>query len=271
MITTKVRLKQITPLLMHADNIEWADKMQAWQLEPDNKGKSKAGDDRTPPWRWIGCLNHDEGIVTIPSEYIMSSILGGAAQVPLKGKQTFKSLSQSGLLCGAFHWPLFVNGKTISMAAVEKCTALKTFRDQIDAAKDLGFSLFVKRAWVGTNKHVRVRPQFDQWSSGGEITIISEEITPHHLKSFLAIAGKTKGLGDWRPGSPKRPGPWGMYEAEVEVSCLCCYRCWAYVYQRRPPRRVRGSFLVCFRPAVRLAEDKRYRHGCAWPIAERNG
>src|SRR5688500_18972337 len=66
-----VKIKGVTPLLMHADNIEWADSMDEWNREPGNKATSKAGDDRTPAWRWLGCLNHDSEIVTIPSEYIM--------------------------------------------------------------------------------------------------------------------------------------------------------------------------------------------------------
>src|SRR6516164_8996576 len=52
-----VELTSKAPMLMHADNIEWADAMEEWKNEPSNKAASKAGDDRTPPWRWIGCLN----------------------------------------------------------------------------------------------------------------------------------------------------------------------------------------------------------------------
>lgn len=92
-----VKIKGLTPLLMHADNIEWADAMDEWNREPGNKASSRAGDDRTPAWRWLGSLNHDGNIVTVPSEYIMRCIMEGAAQVPTgRGKTTFKSQSQSG-------------------------------------------------------------------------------------------------------------------------------------------------------------------------------
>ena len=206
------------PLLMHADNIDWSDQMEEWKNAPENKAKSKAGDDRTPVWRWIGCLNYDDaktGVVTIPSEYIMRSLMGGGAEVPTgKGKKTFKAQSQSGLLCKDFHWPLMINGKTISMADIQKCRALKTFKEQVAAAEDLGFSLFVKRAKIGNSKHVRVRPRFDNWSCAGEILIIDEQITRRILQQIGEIAGRLKGLGDWRPGSPT-PGPFGMFEFAV--------------------------------------------------------
>lgn len=218
MKTVTVTLTGKMPILMHADNIDWADRMEDWKNTPSNKAKSKAGDDRTPPWRWLGCLNYDDpktGIVTIPSEYIMRCIMGGAAQQPTgKGKGTYKALSQSGLICSEFHWPLFIDGNPIKMANVNECMKLPTFREQIDAAEALGFSLFVKRAKVGNSKHIRVRPRFDNWSSVGQIHIVDDAISVPILQSILDISGRLKGLGDWRPGGPT-PGPFGTFEAHV--------------------------------------------------------
>lgn len=218
MKTFSVTLTGTMPILMHADNIDWADSMEAWKNNPKNKAASKAGDDRTPAWRWIGCLNYDnptDGVVTIPSEYIMRSIMGGAAEVPTgKGKKTFKAQSQSGMLCADFHWPLLIGGKTISMKSISECRKLETFKEQKDAVEALGFSLFVKRAKIGASKHIRVRPRFDNWSATGQIVVSDREITLDKLQTFLEIAGRMKGLGDWRPGAPT-PGPFGMFEATV--------------------------------------------------------
>ena len=218
METVEIQITEETPLLMHADSIDWADQMEQWKNDPENQKKSKAGDDRTPPWRWIGCLNYDDpedGVVSIPSEYIMRSIMGGAAEVPTgRGKKTFKSQSQSGLLPESLHWPLLINGKTISMKKLQKFRALSTFPEQRQAAEDMGFSLFVKRAGVGRTKHIRVRPRFDNWSTVGRIIIRDEQITKPILQTILDRAGRYKGLGDWRPGAPT-PGPWGMFSAKV--------------------------------------------------------
>ena len=206
------------PIIIHADNIEWADRMDEWKNDPANKAKSKAGDDRTPPWRWIGCLNYDDpdnGIVTIPSEYIMSCIMGGAAEVPTgKGRKTFMSQSQSGILPQELHWPLYVKGKTISMSAIQQLIPLATFKEHTEAVRDLGFELFVKRVKIGLSKHIRVRPRFRQWSTRGELIIIDDQITDKVLTSILDISGRLKGLGDWRPSS-KKPGMFGKFKASV--------------------------------------------------------
>jgi len=212
-----VKIKGLTPLLMHADNIEWADAMEEWRSDPSNKAKSKAGDDRTPAWRWIGSLNTDGQIVTIPSEYIMRCMMEGGAQVPTgRGRTTFKSQSQSGLLCPEFHWPLQLNGdaSTVSLNAINALKESNHFVEQSEGAKKLGFSLFVKRARVGQAKHIRVRPRFDNWATEGRVAIIDDSITPKILQQILEIAGRYKGLGDWRPGG-KTPGQFGMFEATV--------------------------------------------------------
>ena len=218
--TVRIEITSKMPFIMHADNIDWADQMEEWKNDPDNKAKSKAGDDRTPPWRWIGCLNCEDpenGIVTIPSEYIMSCLGASGAEVPTgKGRKTFKQQSQSGILSLEFHWPLYVNGKTIAMKDIQAMRSLRTFKEHTEAARDLGFSLFVKRVGIGiSSKHIRVRPKFDNWSTRGELTIIDEQITDKTLTSIFDIGGRLKGLGDWRPSAPKKPGPFGTFEAEI--------------------------------------------------------
>lgn len=218
MLNVKVVIKGLTPLLMHADNIEWADMMEEWRKDPSNKAMSKAGDDRTPPFRWIGSLNTDGQIVTIPSEYIMRCLMEGGAQVPTgKGKKTFKAQSQSGLLCPEFHWPLHINGSgaTINMSDINDLKTKAHFVEHVEGARKLGFSLFIKRVRVGQSKHIRVRPRFEQWSTEGRIVIMDEAITVKILRQILELAGRYKGLGNWRPGSPT-PGQFGMFEATVE-------------------------------------------------------
>jgi len=215
MKTAKVKITGATPLLMHADSIEWADRMEEWKNDPKNKKMSKAGDDRTPPWRWIGCLNHDGKVITIPNEYIMACIMRAAAQIPTgRGKGTFKSQSQSGLLCQDFHWPLLVDGGTISMGDINDMQDLDTFKDNQEAAAALGITLFTKRAKIGASKHIRVRPRFDNWSTEGTLSILDEQISTKIIEQIFEIGGRYIGLGDWRPGG-KTPGPFGMFEAQV--------------------------------------------------------
>ena len=79
----------------------------------------------------------------------------------------------------------------------------------------MGFSLFVKRARIGQSKHIRVRPRFDNWAAQGELLVTDEQITENILRDILEMAGKYKGLGDWRPSS-KTPGFYGTFNAEVK-------------------------------------------------------
>jgi hypothetical protein len=221
MRTVRVELESKMPCLQHADNIEWADLMEEWKNDPGNKAMSKAGDDRTPPWRWIGCLNSDDpekGKVSVPSENVMRCLMDGAAQVPTgKGRTTFKSQSQSGIVSEDFHWSFLNHGKPVLMAEIQKMKKLKSFKEHQHVVQDLGFSLFVKRVKIGDSKHIRVRPRFDKWSAVGNLIIVDDAITDKVLKNILDISGRLKGLFDWRPSAPKSPGPFGTFSAEFTL------------------------------------------------------
>lgn len=214
----RVTLTGTMPLLLHADSIEWSDQMEAWKNEPANKKKSKPGDDRTPPFRWIGHLTFDHpstGVVAIPSEYIMRCLMQGAAQVTLKGQKTFKEASQSSIFCLNEFWPLEVSGKLIQMKQIRAMEDLPTFQAHVEAVRKLGFDLFIKRAVIKGNKHIRVRPRFEAWSCSGDLAITDDAITDTVLESILGICGPQKGLGSWRPGG-KTPGRFGTFTATIE-------------------------------------------------------
>lgn len=203
-----------TPLLMHADNIEWADMLNAWKDDPANKKASKAGEDRTPAWRWIGCLYADDKYVAIPSDNLMRCLMEGGAMVPVPGGKsgkTFKAQTQSGLMIGEAYWAL---EPKIERRYIDALMEEDDFSNHKKRVSELGFSLFVKRARIGQTKHVRVRPRFDTWSATGSIVVIDEQITGQVLRDVLSYAGQYKGLGDWRPGG-RTPGAFGMFSAEV--------------------------------------------------------
>ena len=211
----EVTLMGKTPLLMHADNIEWADQMDRWKTNPDNKAGSKAGDDRSPAFRWIGCLYHDEKRICIPSDNLMRCLMEGGAMVPVgSGKKTFKSQTQSGCMVGEAYWPLRVAGKEIGMDQVRGLMGEKDFQKHQEFAASAGFLLYLKRAKIGNNKHIRVRPRFDTWATSGTLNVWDEQLTLPVLTNILKNAGQYKGLCDWRPGG-KTPGPWGMFETKI--------------------------------------------------------
>lgn len=207
------------PLLMHADDIEWADQMESWKNDKDNKKSSKAGDDRSPAHRWLGNLYHDGARIVMPIENIMRCIMEGGAMVIVPGGKngkTFKAQTQSGIQPIVPTWPVSIGGKEIPVAKLLKLVNSKDFSAHKQAAIDHGFELFIKRAKIGSSKHVRVRPRFQTWSICGELAVSDEQITQDILRDILEQAGKYKGLGDWRPSSPKAPGCYGTFIAQIE-------------------------------------------------------
>jgi hypothetical protein len=197
--------------------------MDAWKEKNakagDKKELSKAGDDRTPAHRWIGSLYRSEdGFIVMPTDNIMSTVKAGAASVLVPGAKngkTFKAQSQSGIIPIGVGWPILVDGKPIKCAPINELLKVKDFATHKERVKDLGFSLFVKRAKVGASKHVRVRPRFDVWSIVGELSVSDDQISDEILTDFFAVAGRYKGMGDWRPSAPKSPGSYGTFEATV--------------------------------------------------------
>lgn len=210
----KVKLEGITPLLMHWDNIEWADQMEIWRADPANKRLSKAGDDRTPAFRWIGCVYHDGKAVSISADNLARCLMEGGAMVPVpggRGNKTFKSQTQSGMKVDSMFVTLMSAGKAISWPKIEALIKEPSFPAHLAAVKQMGFKLFTKRARIGATKHIRVRPCFDNWSLEFTISVWDEQITEDVLTSLFDYAGNYKGLCDWRPGS-KTPGPYGMFK-----------------------------------------------------------
>lgn len=206
-----------TPLIMHWDNIEWADQMEeeVSRIKQKDKANFRAGDDRCPPHRWKGCTYNDGKHIALPNDNLRSCLLKAGARIELKGKKTYKELTQCAILFDDLFVPLFVNGEQIEWSRVEAIEG--TFSDQARAAKALGFKLFVKRATIGQAKHVRVRPYFDSWSAEGTITVVDEQVNGEILDRLWQIAGLYIGCCDWRPASPRSPGPYGRFGATIKA------------------------------------------------------
>ena len=219
MRTKHVKLIGTMPLLMHAENLVFETKLKNWRLNPENKKKTQAGDDRTPGWIWIGYLYHLGDRVGMPSDNLMACFRDGGVKVPTgKGKETFKRLSQSGLLVMEPMWELTTaKGNKLSFNEISKLMEVDDFDKHLDAVAALDFELFVKRVVIGKNKWVRVRPIFRSgWSIEGDITISEDRITDQAFKDILEYAGRLCGLCDWRPGSPNSPGAFGMFKVEID-------------------------------------------------------
>ena len=218
----QITLTGTTPLLMHRDNLNFSEKVKAWQKDPANKELSVAGDDRSPAWTWIGSCYCDDKFLTMSADNLATCIREGGAKVPTgnaRGDKTYKKLSQSGIVLDTPEYELLVNGKQVPLDPIRALIGNNDFFEHMRIAEELGFELFVKRAKIMMAKHVRVRPLFRNWVVRGTITVLDEEIfglTKPIVQKIFDQAGLFCGLGDWRPNSPKSPGFYGKFVSELE-------------------------------------------------------
>jgi hypothetical protein len=213
----QVTFTGLRDMLLRADDISFASRVRQWGDAAENRKRIVPGDDRTPAWTWIGCLYNDSKFVVLPSDNLMTLIRDGAKRVPAGRRgATLKAQSQSGILIDSESWPILVDGQPIHWAPIRDFQNEEDFSKHEQLANALGFELFTKRAKIGTSKHVRVRPRFRNWSMTGTVTIMDETITQPRLEEIFQQAGRYVGCGDWRPASPKSPGPFGLFTATVE-------------------------------------------------------
>lgn len=213
----QVELKGMTQLIMHWDNIEWADRMDEWRKDPANKASSKAGDDRTPPFRWLGSLYNDGEVVAIPYDNLGRCMMEGGAMVPTgKGQKTFKAQTQSGMRVSDAYAPLIVNGGHIQMADVLELEAETDFSKHMRKVRDLGFSLLVKRARIGQSKHIRVRPIFQDWALSFGVDVWDDAITEEVLSTDHRIRGPLQRSGRLATRRKDSGALWGFRVGKAE-------------------------------------------------------
>jgi hypothetical protein len=205
----------VTSLLMHNNDVEGRDKIEA--IRKKMKG-GKAGDDRSPAESWKGYLYRSEetGNVCIPAENLLACLLHGGTRVKVGGKETLKSHSQR-VAFDRLDYDLLVNGEPLAVSDCEDISG--EFGEHAAAARELGFRLHVKPVTVGTAKHIRVRPAFAAWGIRGGFSIEKEDetiLSLTALRDLFSVCGRLSGIGDWRPGAPKRPGQYGRFTATVE-------------------------------------------------------
>lgn len=212
----------VKPLLLHADNVEWGDTLKSWQTDPANRDISKAGDDRSPAWTWMGYLPGDE-VASVPCSYIAAALRDAGRTFKIgKGNKTYKEAASSLVWFeppaefGGEFFPILIDGKMVPSAAIRsRLLDCLDFTEHLATAKRHGFRLDVRRARVGQSKHVRVRPRFEPgWTVRGTLELADPDILPPSvLAQLFDIAGR-RGIGDYRPSS-KAPGPFGMFEASL--------------------------------------------------------
>lgn len=211
-------LTGVTPLLLHADSIAWADTMTEWKNKSPDAKNSPAGDDRSPAFRWIGYMAHNGEHVGITADMLTACFRKAASTVTIPGAKrgkTFKTESVALLGFEAELFPIVTPTGPVLWSDCEGMMQEKDFTKHRSFASKRGFELHAIRAQVGTSKHIRVRPKFDRWSVVGRCWVDDEKLATA-LPDILNTAGRLMGLGDWRPSSPRSPGRYGRFTATIK-------------------------------------------------------
>lgn len=220
MLTAKVTFVGKTGLLMHRCDQEWIDTIKKWQLDPENKKKSKAGDDRYPAYLWMGYCYHDGKFLGIPSDNIMTCLREGATKISTgKGNATYKKASQAGIIVLEPLSPITTyDGYQIEWDKLQHLLLNDTdFPAQEACVQQNHFQFMKKNVNVNKKKHYRIRPYFSPgWKIETQIAIDDSIISKPLFLQILELAGKYAGLCDWRPGSPQAPGSMGQFNTIVE-------------------------------------------------------
>ena len=209
-----------SPLLMSCDDILWAERVKRWVSDPSNRNLAQdKGDDRCPAWTWVGRLYHDGESVAFPSDNLMAALRKAGASVKL-GRSSAKSISQSAVYIEA-EYLTFTHGGRGDPTPIRPFRGLEgelDFTEHLKLAEKNGFELFMKRvkpAGRTAGRHIRIRPRFSDWRVRGELEVTDPRaMTAELLSTLFHVAGRTVGLGDWRPGAPT-PGRYGMFDATV--------------------------------------------------------
>ncbi|MGQ9570179.1 MAG: hypothetical protein ACUVWN_04590 [bacterium] len=160
----KVRIEGITPLLMHR-----------FGQDTDNvpKSKKKGQKQITDDYKSYLYVDH-EGKLVQPAEHIMGAMkdAGAKFQIPSQRKMTYKKIIGSG--------------------------AVQVVPDLIPHEVQ-SWTVDSRPVVVNRGRIIRQRPRLDRWALSFTLLYDEEEISKATLKEILEVAGKTVGIGDFRP------------------------------------------------------------------------
>jgi hypothetical protein len=208
------------PILMHSEDILGADRVKAWRRDPLHKNTDK-GDDRHPPWTWVTYLYVDaKGFVGIPQTILIKMLVeaGKSFKMPGSSRKTLKGAVAALVQFDQITYPLTFDGdKQVNKKEFEKIVGMDTFEEQLEEVEKFGFTVDMRRVRVTTNKHIRTRPYFHNWSIAGRIRVDNSDgtIGKETVEELFNYAGRFQGICDYRPGA-SNPGPFGTFDATVK-------------------------------------------------------
>lgn len=182
-------LEGVTQMLMHAYTVDGNNQ----NIGLTNVEREMQYHDE---WRKTAYVD-PEGYIAWPTLNIKAMLLNGAKGIKVK-RSPAKRLLAAGVTTDPpyGYYPVFINGNKITLDTVEE----KDWILRIGAV-------------VNKNRVVRSRVCIPiGWQIKTVWNIVSPEVSPELLEKVLVEAGYKEGLSDWRPGAPKNPGDFGIFE-----------------------------------------------------------
>lgn len=178
MYIVNVQVEGIAPLMQHRFPMpDFADLSKG--------GKKSTGEiDRTQEWRDY-LYADSEGNIYQPATHFDGCLVKAAAGYKIQGARgkTYKDL---------FRGNVFTSPDTILHGV--------KVPENLDADADKPLYLDVRPVVVQRARVVRIRPCFKPgWKLDFEITVLDDQIPPNVLQEVLSLAGRTVGIGDFRP------------------------------------------------------------------------
>lgn len=145
---------------------------------------------------WVkGTYLNTDGFVVMPAINIMACMFNGAKGMK-KGKTPLTRLVYTSFQVQPFEPILNYDNKPITLEDIEKNDWLN-----------------VCGVVIQGRRVDRTRTEIPLgWEINFQIITKDESLTSKDIRMILENAGTVAGLGDWRPSSPKKPGPYGTFQ-----------------------------------------------------------
>lgn len=179
MYTVSVTIEGTAPLLQH--------RFPMPELETMSKGASKStgSKDYSVEWKEYFYADFDNKIFQ-PASHIEGSMIKAAVSFKItgKGRKTYKELFKAAVFVTPDE--IYHNGYTVP--------------DDLDLDADKPLYLDMRPVVIQRSRVVRIRPAFAPgWKLDFDIEVIDDEVHHNLLQDVLTHAGKTVGIGDYRP------------------------------------------------------------------------
>ena len=179
MYTVSVRIKGIAPLMQH--------RFPMPDLADLSKGGKKSTGSKDYTQEWLDYFYADgDGQIYQPSSHIEGALVKAAVNFKVAGKRgkSYKDLVVANVIVDPERIPH--EGFTVP--------------EELTPDADQPLYLDVRPVIIQRARVVRIRPTFKAgWELAFEMQVMDDEIQPDLLQDILALAGKTVGIGDYRP------------------------------------------------------------------------